>query len=117
MIAHVLQLSYSPNLGELTQNGSQNVFYLFPSQMDATAIAAVLDFFGWRRVAVVTEENGQIAVSGPWNHFCSVKPSCEDNGALKRDPVDHVPLCLDHVKSRDHDESIVCYCSCPSEEI
>lgn len=68
-VCTVLQLSYSPNLGELSQNGSQNIFHLFPSQMDPTVIAAVLNFHGWRRAAVLTEQNRQIAVSGRWKHF------------------------------------------------
>ena len=57
------QLSYSPNIGELSQNGSQNVFHLFPSQMDPTAISALLNLNGWRRVAILTERNTQIEVS------------------------------------------------------
>lgn len=59
----LFQLSYSPNIGELPQNDSQNVFHLFPSQMDPTAILALLNVTGWRRVAVLTERNTQIEVS------------------------------------------------------
>ena len=66
---HRYQISYSPNIGETYYSSGQLSFssnstiHMFPSQMRPTTVLALLEFYGWRKAVVLTEQNTQLEVN------------------------------------------------------
>lgn len=84
------QISYSPNIGELLptsgsptlSSSSNNTIHMFPLQMMPTTVRTLLDFYGWKKAIVLTEQHTQIEVANPAS-FSSIITLKDDSLILR----------------------------------